>query len=100
MLFNSFAYAVFLPIIFASYWILKDQYRCFLLLLSSYFFYMCSGPKYGLLIFSVTVVSYLSAIMIERYSEKKKKKIALICAILICTCILFFSSILTFFVVH
>ena len=75
MLFNSFAYVIFLPIVFALYWILKDQYRWILLLLASYFFYMCSGPQYGILIFGVTLVSYLAAIVIDKHSDKRKKAV-------------------------
>lgn len=97
MLFNSFTYAIFLPVVFALYWILKDQYRWLLLLLASYFFYMCSSPKYGLLIFSVTLVSYLTAIMIERCSEKGKRKVVLVCAVLVCMGILFFFKYFNFF---
>lgn len=97
MLFNSFAYMIFLPIVFAIYWLLKDQYRWILLLLSSYFFYMCSGPQYGLLIFGVTFVSYLSAIIIENRSEKRKKTIALVFTVLVCMGILFFFKYFNFF---
>lgn len=97
MLFNSFAYAIFLPVVFALYWVLRDQYRWILLLLASYFFYMCSGPEYGLLIFGVTLVSYLAAIMIEGSSEKSRKKAALICAVLVCMGLLFFFKYFNFF---
>ena len=95
MLFNSFAYVIFLPIVFALYWILRDQYRWLLLLVASYFFYMCSGLKYGLLIFGVTFVSYLSAIIIEKYSEKKR--LALIITVIVCLSVLFFFKYFNFF---
>ena len=95
MLFNSFAYVIFLPIVFAAYWLIKDEYRWVLLLVSSYFFYMCSGPKYGLLILSVTFASYVAAIVIEKYQNKKK--LALVSAILVCMGILFFFKYFNFF---
>lgn len=97
MLFNSFAYAVFLPVVFAIYWALKDQYRWILLLIASYFFYMCSGPKYGLLIFAVTFVSYSSALIIENSQDKKRKKLSLICAVCVCMGMLFFFKYFNFF---
>lgn len=97
MLFNSFVYILFLPIVFALYWFLRDQYRWILLLIASYFFYMCSGPQYGLLIFCVTLVSYLSAIVIEKYSDKKKKKVALIGTVIVCMGVLFFFKYFNFF---
>lgn len=97
MLFNSLAYVVFLPIVFTLYWILKDRYRWILLLLASYFFYMCSGPKYGLLIFSVTLVSYLSGLVIEKCSKKAQKLSALVVTVLVCMGILFFFKYFNFF---
>ena len=67
------------------------------MLIASYFFYMCSGPQYGLLIFCVTLVSYLSAIVIEKYSDKKKKKVALIGTVIVCMGVLFFFKYFNFF---
>lgn len=97
MLFNSFAYVVFLPIVFAIYWILKEQHRWILLLTASYFFYMCSGPQYGVFIFGVTIVSYFSAIVIEKYSDERKKKAALVVTVLVCMGVLFFFKYFNFF---
>lgn len=57
---------------------------------------MCSGPKYGILIFCVSLISYLSAIMIDRSSEKGKKA-ALICTVLVCMGVLFFFKYFNFF---
>lgn len=73
MLFHSFGYVLFLIIVFSLYWIIKDKYRWILLLTASYFFYMCSGLKYGLLILGLTVTTYFFAFAIERSAEGKKK---------------------------
>ena len=43
MLFNSFGYAVFLPVIFLLYWAFPGKWRWVLLLAASYFFYACGG---------------------------------------------------------
>ena len=40
MLFNSNAFYVFLPIVFAVYWLAPRRYRWGVLLVSSYYFYM------------------------------------------------------------
>ena len=45
MLFNSFGYAVFLPIVFILYWIVPGKYRWIILLMSSYYFYASWGPS-------------------------------------------------------
>lgn len=97
MLFNSFAYAVFLPAVFALYWLLKDNYRWILLAAASYFFYMCSGLKYTFIIFGVTIVSYVSAILIESNEDKRIRKIILTATIVVCMGILFFFKYFNFF---
>lgn len=120
MLFNSLAYIFFLIIVFTVYWILKDKYRWILLVIASYFFYMCSGPVYGLLIFGITSVSYISAMIIEKYNEcygknnskksdvpetvsgslplvRNKQRRVLIATIVICLGVLFFFKYFDFF---
>lgn len=97
MLFNSFAYAIFLPVVFALYWMMKDQYRWLLLVTASYFFYMCSDLKYTFMIFGVTAVSYISAILIERMEDRKTKKIMLTVTLAVCMGILFFFKYFNFF---
>lgn len=73
MLFNSCAFAVFLPIVFAFYWLFPHKYRWIVLLVSSYYFYMSWNARYVLLILGVTIITYLSAICIRRAVEERKK---------------------------
>lgn len=87
MLFNSFSFACFLPIVFIIYWVLPHKSRWFLLLLSSYYFYMSWNVKYIVLILFTTALSYSVSILIERYP--KNKKILLIITLLILLGILF-----------
>lgn len=82
MLFNSLQYALFLPIVFAVYWILPHRFRWIVLLISSYYFYMCSGVKYIVLILFVTVLSYVCAGLIAATNDKKKKRYFMILCIL------------------
>lgn len=89
MLFNSFAYAIFLPIVFILYWALPHRFRWVLLLVSSYYFYMSWNAKYVVLILFTTVVSYISARLIEGDSSKSKKKAVLTCALVACLGVLF-----------
>ena len=97
MLFNSFAYAVFLPLVFAAYWLLEDRFRWILLIAASYFFYMCSGPVYGFLIFGVSAVSYLAARWMERTRGERRRKQVLLFAVLACMGVLFFFKYFNFF---
>lgn len=69
MLFNSFAFAVFFPIVAILYFALPYRFRWVLLLAASYYFYMCWRPAYIILILISTSVDYLAAILIS--STKK-----------------------------
>lgn len=66
MLFNSLKYAIFLPVVFALYWIIPHKYRCWLLLIASYYFYMSWNIKYVLLIAFITAVAYFAGLGIEK----------------------------------
>ena len=97
MLFNSMQYAVFLPIVFAIYWTLPHKYRWFLLLISSYYFYMSWNPKYVFLILMTTVISYLSAIALERWRGNAVRKAILAGSAVICLGTLFLFKYFNFF---
>lgn len=89
MQFNSLAYAIFLPIVFALYWMLPNKYRWILLMIASYYFYMSWNPKYVVLILFTTFVSYMAAIMVEKTESIKKRKVILIFSVLVCLAVLF-----------
>lgn len=89
MIFNSFSYAVFLPIVFMIYWILPPKHRVVLLLLVSYYFYMCWNPKYAILIGFTTLVSYACGILLERTSQKWARQSIMMAVVLACLGVLF-----------
>ncbi len=97
MLFNSYAYAIFLPIVFALYWLIADKYRWILLLIASYYFYMSWNPKYVVLILGTTFVSYEAARLIENTESKKKKKQYLVATAVVCMGVLFLFKYFNFF---
>jgi len=90
MLFNSLAFAVFLPIVFFVYWALPQKYRWVVLLVSSYYFYMSWNVKYVVLILFTTGVSYAGAVLIEKFQEKSVKRMLLIGAVGASLLVLFF----------
>lgn len=96
MLFNSFSFAVFLPIVFIAYWCLPHRFRWVLMLLASYYFYMSWNVKYVVLILFTTGVSYGAAILIEKYESKKSKKLILFIAAVLCLGVLFFFKYFNF----
>ena len=89
MLFNSFQYAFFLPIIFVLYWLIPHKYRWGIILASSYYFYMCWNAKYLLLIIFVTGISFAGALLVEKTKESKEKKIWVGTVIIISLSVLF-----------
>lgn len=58
MLFNSWQYAIFLPIVFGLYWLLPGKHRWKLILGASYYFYGCWNMKYLALIVLITAVAF------------------------------------------
>jgi alginate O-acetyltransferase complex protein AlgI len=79
MLFTSYKFLIFLPTVFAIYYLIPRKTRHLWLLAVSYFFYMCWDVKYALLLFTSTVSTYLAGIALEkiknnRMSETDKKK--------------------------
>jgi D-alanyl-lipoteichoic acid acyltransferase DltB (MBOAT superfamily) len=77
MLFNSFQYVVFFPVVAAIFFLLPFRCRWIHLLASSYFFYMCWKAEYALLLLLGTLVSYLSAILLDRSPDVRTRKVIL-----------------------
>ena len=77
MLFNSIDFAIFLPIIFIFYWLLKTydlKFQNSLIVLSSYFFYGWWDWRFLALILFSTVVDYLVGIALcEQKNEIRRK---------------------------
>lgn len=71
MLFNSYSFLLFLPIVVLIYFCLPMKVRYIWLLVTSYYFYMCWNPVYALLLLFSTVVTFLSGILIDRVTCKK-----------------------------
>jgi alginate O-acetyltransferase complex protein AlgI len=92
VLFNGFTYLVFLPLVVILHWLLPKSYRKTLLLLASYIFYMHWMPKYGLLIFALTMINYGFGLAIAGTQLHKKKKVFLVAGIVLnLSCLCFFK---------
>jgi alginate O-acetyltransferase complex protein AlgI len=72
MLFNSFTYLLFLPLVVALHWLLPERFRRGMLLIASYIFYMNWMPTYGVLILGLTVTNYLLGLTIAKFDKWKK----------------------------
>lgn len=77
MLFNSVDFLLFFPSVILVYFILPKKVRYIWLLLSSYYFYMKWNPKYTLLLFASTAITYIGGSCIrwieENVGEGRKK---------------------------
>jgi len=80
MLFNSFEFIVFFPVVTILFFLLPYKFRWILLLVASCFFYAFFIPVYILILFFIILVDYFSALLIER--SNKQKKLWLICSII------------------
>ena len=78
MNFNSGIFLIYLPIVVLVYWLLPHRARKVWLLLASYFFYMYWNPVLIVLLLFSTAVDYLCGRGMERYSESRVKKRALL----------------------
>lgn len=90
MLFNSLAFAVFLPIVFLLYWAIPQKYRWIVLLTASYYFYMSWNVKYVVLILFTTAVSYAAALGMEKIQKQSMKRLLVIGAVSASLLVLFF----------
>ncbi len=97
MLFNSYEFLVFFPIVVAAYFAIPNRFRWILLLIASYYFYMCWNYKYIVLIMISTVVDYISGILLYRSQRKGRRKLLLVASLLTNLGLLFFFKYFNFF---
>lgn len=78
MLFNSLSFAVFLPIVFALYWLLQKralQIQNVLLLGASYYFYACWDWRFLFLLMFSTLLDFYTGIGMKDAANDRNKKI-------------------------
>ncbi len=98
MLFNSWQFGIFLPVVFGIYWAVPQRFRWFLLFIASYYFYMSWNVKYVVLILFTTIISYFAAILLERFSKNDRAgKLILSFTLISCLGVLFVFKYFNFF---
>lgn len=75
MLFNSFEFALFFPIVTTLYFLLPHRWRWLHLLVASSLFYMCFVPVYLVILFLLIGVDYVAGIWISRSVGFKRKAV-------------------------
>lgn len=90
MLFNSFHFLAFFPIVCLIYFIIPKKLRYIWLLVSSYYFYMSWNAKYALLIAISTVITWISGLLINKCKNISGKRITVALSFISNLGILFF----------
>ncbi len=82
MLFNSFQFVVFFPVVCLIYFLLPHRFRWLHLLIASCIFYMAFVPVYILILFATIIIDYIAGIMLEGAVERKKRVILIVAVVL------------------
>jgi D-alanyl-lipoteichoic acid acyltransferase DltB (MBOAT superfamily) len=73
MLFNSFTFLIFFPVVATMYFVLPQRWRWAWLLAASCYFYMAFIPVYILILFFTIAIDYVAGILIENASGRRRK---------------------------
>ncbi len=84
MLFSSLLFIfIFFPIFLLLYYIVPFKFKNYILLIFSLIFYAWGEPKYILLLLFVTLLNYVSGLIINKNSDKKIKKLTMIICVIL-----------------
>ena len=72
MLFNSWEFLVFFPVVVLVYFLIPKKVKYLWLLVTSYYFYMCWNPKYILLIAFSTAATYASGLLLDGINARRQ----------------------------
>ena len=97
MLFNSFEFIIFFPIVVLIYLIIPKRIKPVWLLAASYYFYMCWNAKYIFLIIFTTLITYIAALLIDKSEKKPLRKFCLTFGITVNLLVLFLFKYFDFF---
>jgi len=100
MLFNSIEFAIFLPLVFGIYWILKERLTAqnWVLLISSYLFYGWWDWRFLSLILFSSLVDYLVGLQLGKINNEVRRKWLLAASIIVNLGFLGFFKYFDFFI--
>lgn len=90
MVFTSFNFLIFFPILVVVFFLTPKKYRWLTLLIASYFFYINIKPVYALLLAGVTLSTYVFTRLTDKTRIESRKKTFTIINILLILLPLFF----------
>ena len=81
MLFNTYTYALFLPLVFLLYLALPLRGRQAMLLAASYVFYCWETPIYGTLLLISTILDYSCGLIMARCAKQGLRRLVLLVSV-------------------
>lgn len=73
MLFNSFQFLIFFPIVTIIFFLIPQRFKWLHLLIASCVFYAAFIPVYILILFATIIIDYIAGILIERSTGSRRK---------------------------
>lgn len=90
MVFNSYSFFIFFPVVVMIHFALPKRVQYIWLLVASYYFYMNWDARYVLLLLFSTVVTYFSGIALEKVQTDRARKAAVAISFVLNIGVLFF----------
>jgi len=78
MLFNSFTFLIFFPVVVTVYFAIPHRLRWAWLLAASCYFYMAFIPVYILILFFTIAIDYVAGILIENATGRRRKSLLVV----------------------
>lgn len=72
MVFTTLKFLVFFCIVFFAYYIVPKKIQWIVLLIASIYFYLCASVKYIIYVVLATVITYLGALIIDKYTKNQE----------------------------
>lgn len=96
MLFSTAAFAVFMTVVFLTYWLMPHKYRWIVILAANAWFYISYDVKYLTVLLVTMVASYICGILIEKQDVSGKKKTIMITGVVVTLSLLLVFKYLNF----
>jgi alginate O-acetyltransferase complex protein AlgI len=77
VLFNSFQFLFFFVLVWILFLVTRGTTRKVILLIASYYFYMCWSTRYIFVIWGITLIDYVAGIQIEKAGEPHLRRLYL-----------------------
>jgi alginate O-acetyltransferase complex protein AlgI len=77
MLFNSFQFLFFFVVVWLLFLVTRGTPRKVILLVASYYFYMCWSTRYIFVIWGITLIDYVAGLQIEKADRVDRRRLYL-----------------------